>query len=156
MNEKEPRINEAEVIEKLQHLLSKIGFEVIFSDTNIQFRNADFIAKKRVNGNDYKIAIEVKGNSNLNDAVKHGIETLKKINEVQTFDKLLLLLLNRSNNVLKSSQLDRFHLANPTNIEIINLTELEKWSENLTNELTVKELNEVFYYITIWVTFSLY
>ena len=149
MSKKEPSMNEAEVAKTLQDLLSKIGFNVIFSDANKQLRNPDFIAKKRVDGNDYKIAIEIKENSNLNEAVKYGIETLKKVNEVETFDKLLLLLTNRNTNNLKSPQLDRFHLENPTKLEIIDLTELEKWSENLKNELIAEEQNEVFYYIRL-------
>ncbi len=74
MNEKEPHNTEVEVSEKLKELLAKIGFNVQYSDSNYRIRNPDFIAQKRVNGSDYKIAIELKGNSNINDAVKYGIK----------------------------------------------------------------------------------
>ena len=147
MREKEPHITELAVSEILTKLLAKIGFKVQYSDTNHRVRNPDFIAQKRVDGSDYKIAIELKGSSNINDAVKNGIATLKAVNEEKKFDKLLLLLLNRNNFNRKKPSLQNFLRNNPTNLEIINLDDLEKWSESLSKELVPKELNEVLYYV---------
>ena len=152
MNQKELRMSEAEVVKILQPLLSKIGFNFLSSDTNRQLTSntnkkviisPDFIAQKRIDGNDYKIAIEFKQNSNLNDAVKYGIKTLNMVGNIQSYDKLLLLLINRNNSNYKSSLLERYQLEKPTNLEIINLNELEKWSENLANKIT-----------TFWKSFS--
>ncbi len=147
MKEKEPHNTELEVAERLTELLAKIGFNVKYSDISHQARNPDFIAQKRVDGNEYKIAIELKGNSNNNDAVRYGIKTLTAVNETGEFDKLLLLLLNRKNINRNNPTLQEFLSNNPTNLEIINLDDLEKWSESLSNELSKKELNEVSYYI---------
>lgn len=147
MKEKEPHYTEVEVSEKLKDNLSKIGFNVRYSYTNHSVRNPDFIAQKMVNGVDYKIAIELKGNSNANDAIKHGIRTLTDVSKQASFNKLLLLLLNRSIRHKQSNQLIDFLKDNPTNLEIINLDDLERWTQNLSNELTPKEQNEVLYYI---------
>ena len=147
MREKEPHFTEVEVSKKLTELLSKIGFNVQFSDTNPRLRSPDFIALKRVDGLDYKIAIELKSNSNINEAIKNGIKTLTDVNETRNFDKLLLLLLNRTNFNRSNPTVKHFINDNPTNLEIINLDDLEKWSENLSDELSPKEKNEVIYYI---------
>lgn len=147
MTEREPHFTELEVSKKLTELLSKIGFNVEFSDTNPRLRSPDFIAKKRVEGLEYKIAIELKSNSNINDAVRNGIKTLTDVNEQRSFDKLLLLLLNRTNFKRSNPSLQNFLNDNPTNLEIINLDDLQKWSESLSEELSPKEKNEIIYYI---------
>lgn len=147
MKEKESQNIEQEVSEKLTELLAKIGFNVKYSDTNHQGRNPDFIAQKRVDGDEYKIAIELKANTNINEAIRSGIKTLTTVNEAEKFDKLLLLLLNKNSISRNSSTLQKYLSENATNIEIINLDDLEKWSESLSSELSKKELNEVFYYV---------
>jgi restriction system protein len=147
MKEKELHNTEIEVSKKLTELLSKIGFNVHFSDTNPRVRSPDFIAKKRIDGTEYKIAIELKGNSNSNDAIRNGIKTLTDVNENKSFDKLLLLLLNRNNINRNNLQLQNFLVENPTNLEIINLDELENWAETLSSELTPIEKNEVIFFI---------
>ena len=54
--------------------MSKIGFHIQFTDTNYRLRTPDFIAKKRVDGAEYKIAIELKSSSNVNEAIRNGVE----------------------------------------------------------------------------------
>lgn len=147
MTEKEPQNKEIEVANKLTKLLGKIGFNVEFSDTNPRLRSPDFIAQKRVDGLEYKIAIELKGNSNINDAIRNGIKTLTDVNEKSTFDRLLLLLLNSPNSRRIDNSLYSFLNDNPTNLEIISLDDLEKWSQNLSEELNPIEKNQVIYYI---------
>lgn len=147
MTEKEPQNKEIEVANKLTKLLGKIGFNVEFSDTNPRLRSPDFIAQKRVDGLEYKIAIELKGNSNINDAIRNGIKTLTDVNDKSTFDRLLLLLLNSPNSRRIDNSLHSFLNDNPTNLEIISLDDLEKWSQNLSDELNPVEKNQVIYYI---------
>lgn len=68
--------------------------------------------------------------------------------EAKEYDKLLLLLLNRDKRQYKNSAfLQQFLSSNPTNLEILNLEDLEKWSQNLSNELSFKGLSEVYIYI---------
>jgi restriction system protein len=147
MTDKEPQSSEIAVSKTLTEFMSKIGFNVQFSDTNPRLKNPDFIAQKRIDGTEYKIAIELKSNSNINDAIKNGIKTLTSVNAVTNYDKLLLLLLNRDNRNIQNSALKNFLSNNPTNLEIINLDDLEKWSKSLSDELSPKEQNEVFFYI---------
>lgn len=147
MATKEPNYTEALIAGRLTVLLSKIGFYVGFTDTDTTLRSPDFIAKKRLEGVEYKIAIELKDNSNINEAVRNGIRTLTDVNEQNNFDKLLLVLLNRTNFNRRSTPLRHFLNDNPTNLEIINLEDLEKWSESLSEELSPTEKNEVIYYI---------
>lgn len=147
MKEKIPQNIEIVVANKLTKLLGKIGFNVQFSDTNPEIRSPDFIAQKRVDGAEYKIAIEVKGNYNVNDAIRNGIKTLKNTNDKNTFDRLLLLLLNSPNSRRIDNSLHKFLHNNPTNLEIISLDDLEKWSENLSVELTPIEKNQVIFYV---------
>lgn len=144
MTEIKPHSTEIEVSKKLTETLSKIGFNIQFSDTNPRVRNPDFIAQKRVSGSEYKIAIELKNNSNINDAIKNGINTLTKITEAKKFDKLLLLLLNRNNLNRKDASLQHFLKDNPANLEILNLDDLDRWTQSLSDEISPKEQNEIF------------
>ena len=144
MTERVLHNTEIEVLEALTKLLSKIGFHIQFTDTNYRLRTPDFIAKKRVDGAEYKIAIELKSSSNVNEAIRNGVKTLTEMAEAKEYDKLLLLLLNRYKN---SAFLQQFLSSNPTNLEILNLEDLEKWSQNLSNELSFKGLSEVYIYI---------
>ncbi len=149
MVEKKPSDTEREVSKKLTEALSRIGFNVQFSDTNQEFVNPDFIAKKRVSGSEYKIAIELKDKSNINNAINRGIKMLEKINKVEKFDKLLLLFLNRNNLNIKNDSSHVFLRENPTNFEIINLDDLDRWTQNLSNFFSPKEQNEVFYQVKL-------
>lgn len=148
MTERVLHNTEIEVLEALTKLLSKIGFHIQFTDTNYRLRTPDFIAKKRVDGAEYKIAIELKSSSNVNEAIRNGVKTLTERAEAKEYDKLLLLLLNRDKRQYKNSAfLQQFLSSNPTNLEILNLEDLEKWSQNLSNELSFKGLSEVYIYI---------
>ena len=148
MTERVLHNTEIEVLEALTKLLSKIGFHIQFTDTNYRLRTPDFIAKKRVDGAEYKIAIELKSSSNVNEAIRNGVKTLTEMAEAKEYDKLLLLLLNRDKRQYKNSAfLQQFLSSNPTNLEILNLEDLEKWSQNLSNELSFKGLSEVYIYI---------
>ena len=148
MTERVLHNTEIEVLEALTKLLSKIGFHIQFTDTNYRLRTPDFIAKKRVDGAEYKIAIELKSRSNVNEAIRNGVKTLTEMAEAKEYDKLLLLLLNRDKRQYKNSAfLQQFLSSNPTNLEILNLEDLEKWSQNLSNELSFKGLSEVYIYI---------
>lgn len=143
MTEKKPQNREIEVANKLTNLLGKIGFNVKFSDTNPRLRSPDFIAHKRVDGLEYKIAIELKGNSNLNNTIRNGIKALTNIDNKSSFDRLLLLLLNSPNSREIDSSLNSFLNDNPTNLEILSLDDLEKWSQSLSDELNPIEKNQV-------------
>ena len=148
MTERVLHNTEIEVLEALTKLLSKIGFHIQLTDTNYRLRTPDFIAKKRVDGAEYKIAIELKSSSNVNEAIRNGVKTLTEMAEAKEYDKLLLLLLNRDKRQYKNSAfLQQFLSSNPTNLEILNLEDLEKWSQNLSNELSFKGLSEVYIYI---------
>lgn len=148
MTERVLHNTEIEVLEALTKLLSKIGFHIQFTDTNYRLRTPDFILKKRVDGAEYKIAIELKSSSNVNEAIRNGVKTLTEMAEAKEYDKLLLLLLNRDKRQYKNSAfLQQFLSSNPTNLEILNLEDLEKWSQNLSNELSFKGLSEVYIYI---------
>jgi len=148
MKDKEPAVTEAEVAAKLAMLLLKMGFKVD-SNHNSRVRTPDLIAEKKVDGLDYKIAIELKNSTDVNQAVRAGIDTLNNASKIKRYDKLLLLLMNNRSSGRKSVQLQNYLHNNPTNLEIINLEELEKWSESLPDEQTAKEFNEVIYYIKI-------
>ena len=148
MTERVLHNTEIEVLEALTKLLSKIGFHIQFTDTNYRLRTPDFIAKKRVDGAEYKIAIELKSSSNVNEAIRNGVKTLTEMAEAKEYDKLLLLLLNRDKRQYKNSAfLQQFLSSNPTNLEILNLEKKKKWSQNLSNELSFKGLSEVYIYI---------
>ncbi|MCM0314721.1 restriction endonuclease [Bacteroides fragilis] len=148
MTERVLHNTEIEVLEALTKLLSKIGFHIQFTDTNYRLRTPDFIAKKRVDGAEYKIAIELKSSSNVNEAIRNGVKILTEMAEAKEYDKLLLLLLNRDKRQYKNSAfLQQFLSSNPTNLEILNLEDLEKWSQDLSNELSFKGLSEVYIYI---------
>lgn len=148
MTERVLHNTEIEVLEALTKLLSKIGFHIQFTDTNYRLQTPDFIAKKGVDGAEYKIAIELKSSSNVNEAIRNGVKTLTEMAEAKEYDKLLLLLLNRDKRQYKNSAfLQQFLSSNPTNLEILNLEDLEKWSQNLSNELSFKGLSEVYIYI---------
>ncbi|WP_367867779.1 restriction endonuclease [Pedobacter sp. WC2423] len=147
MTENQLHSTEMEVSKKLIKLLSKIGFDVHFSDIHLRTRNPDFIAQKRIDGTAYKIAIELKASSNINDAIRNGINTLTQVNSAKEYDKLLLLILNRNTIKINNALIRHFLIDNPTNLEIINLEDLERWSQTLSNELSLKELNEVSYYV---------
>jgi len=146
MTEREYQSYELKVSKKLIDLLSKIGFNVQFSDNNSRLRSPDFIAQKRIEGIEYKIAIELKNNSNINEAIRNGIKTLTAAKSKTNFDKLLLLLVN-SNQSINTPALQSFLNENPTSLEIININDLEKWSKSLAEELLTKEPNEVFFYV---------
>jgi restriction system protein len=149
MTKMKPHSTEIEVSKKLTETLSKIGFNVQFGDTNPGFRNPDFIAQKKVSGSEYKIAIELKSNFSINNAIRYGIKTLTEVTEVKKFDKLLLLLLNRNNLNRGNASLQHFLRENPTNLEIINLENLERWTQSLSEKLSSKEQNEVFYHVKL-------
>ncbi len=139
---------ETEALEAVTNLLSKIGFHIQSVDTNYRLRTPDFIAKKKVDDTEYKIAIELKSGSNINEAIKNGVKTLTEMAEAKEYDKLLLLLLDRDKKQYKNSAfLQQFLFSNPTNLEILNLEDLEKWSQDLSNELSLKGLSEVYVYI---------
>ncbi len=147
MAKREPHYTEMEVSKKLTDILSQIGFSVDFIDNNTRVRNPDFVAKKRFDGEEYKIAIELKSNSSIREAITYGIKTLTSVKEVAKFDKLLLLLLNRENIKSFGKSVQDYLKDNPTNIEIINLDDLDRWSIDLQNQLSQKQQNEVFFYV---------
>lgn len=147
MSKKEPHVTEKEVFDKLEEYLSKCGFNIHFNDTYRNVQGPDFVAQKRIKGAEYRIAIELKSSRNISEAVRNGIKTLSKANESTKFDKLLLLLRNTNNAHKKNIALQNFQSENPTNLEIINLEDLGRWSQDLSNELSPKETNEVFLYI---------
>lgn len=147
MIERQPEKNEKDALEILSKQLSQIGFNVKFSDNVQRLRGPDFIANKRINGIEYKIAIELKSSKQITEAIRNGINTLKEVNKKNHFDKLLLLLLNKNSKNFNNANLIKYQNENPTNLEIINLDDLEKWSQNLSDEISPKEQNEVFFYI---------
>jgi restriction system protein len=147
MPNRTPENLEILVKEKLTEILSKIGFNVSFIDDNTNLRNPDFIAQKRLNGLDYKIGIELKGNTNINSAIEYGIKTLNDANERLKFDKLLLLLNDNLQLNKPTRNLESFLKNNPTNFEIINVKDLQSWSDNLEKLLSTNNENEVIFYI---------
>lgn len=150
MNEKSnnkisPSRLESEVGEKLSQLLFDLDFKVDFVDNNPRQGAPDFVAKKVLNSTkDYRIAIELKSNSNFVDAIKYGTRTLEKVKTQKQFDKLLLVLFNSLSASYESSPIYQdLKRNNPTDIEIITLYDLDKWVNNLKKVLSTEEINEV-------------
>lgn len=140
---KQPESNEAIVLARLEQIFAKIGFNVRYSDVDRKVPSADFLAQKRVGNSMYKIAIELKGNSNYRDAVKYGVRTLIRVNELGNFDRLLLLISDSANGNASNSS-SNLLTEYPTNLEIKTLRDLEEWSANLAKELDTQETNRVF------------
>ena len=136
---------ESDVGDRLSQLLSEIDFKVDFSDTYPGQSAPDFIAKKVIDSKkEYRIAIELKSNSNFIDAIKHGTKTLEKVKSKNQFDKLLLVLFTTLSGSYESSpQYQELLRDNPTDIEIITFYDLEKWVGNLKKLLSKEEINEV-------------
>ncbi len=145
-NEKlNPIQTESQVCEIISQLIKDLEFTADFVDTNPRDGAPDFLAKKLINSKrEYRIAIELKGSSNIKDAIKYGTRTLKRIKSHKPFDKLLLILSNRnSDNLQEISKFKKEKKNNLTEIEIINLNDLESWAENLKGEFSKEVLNEV-------------
>lgn len=136
---------ESDVGDKLSQLLSEIDFTVNFSDTYPGQSSSDFIAKKLIDSKkEYRIAIELKSNSNFIDAIKHGTKTLEKVKSQKQFDKLLLVLFTTLSGSYESSpQYQKLIRNNPADIEIITFYDLERWVGNLKEHLSKEEVNEV-------------
>lgn len=141
---KRPADAEIQALKKLTGLLGKIGFNVQFSDTSWGDRNPDFIAQKRVGGQNYTIAIEVKSNSNTKHAIKYGVETLAAASKQRTYDRLLLLLLNSNSIDRNGSTFQNISRNHPTNLEIMGLDDLERWSESLNEEFEPKGTIDIY------------
>jgi len=143
--ESDPIHLEAEIGNQLSQLLSDLEFSVD-NINEIQGRPApDFIARKLLNTNkEYRIAIEIKSNSNYRDAIKYGIRTLESIRQIKKFDKLLLVLSSPNRTTFKSTQsYNQIARNRPTEIEIIDIKGLQNWASNLRTEFSKEEINEV-------------
>lgn len=146
---------ESHVAELLNKSLGNLGFTIDFSDANPTKRAPDFLAKKLLKSKkNYRIAIELKGSRNIRDAIKYGVTTLKNANSEKKFDKLLLILFNRN---INANELELRTLSNDlefrdskwnlTNIEIIDLNGLNDWVNNLKDQVSDEDKDEVIFLI---------
>lgn len=136
-------LDEKQATEKIKALLEHLGFSSNLPNKNF----TDFLASKRVGKEDYNIAIEIKGNSNINDAIKYGVERLTELSKTYYFQKLLLIILtDKEFSINNKLLLDKFQ-DYPTNLEILSLPQLDRWSENLKNEIYSEYENEIFQYV---------
>lgn len=138
--------SESRIINRLQNLLEELNFQISDIQGGPGNRGTDIMAIKRLeNDKTYGIAIELKSNRNLNEAIKFGIETLKRVDSQTNFDKLLLVVNKDSEIDKKDSELiKKYQLQQPTNIEIISDSDFETWVQELNGILENKEENEVF------------
>lgn len=138
--------NESKIINKIEKLFEKLDFQISDIQGGPGNRGTDVMAIKSLEDNkSYGIAIELKSNKNLNQAIKYGIETLERVASQTTFDKLLLVLNKKA--LIDNKDLEiikRYQLKQPTNIEIITLNNLETWAKELNGILQNKYENEVF------------
>lgn len=137
---------ESRIINRLESLLEELDFQISDIQGGPGNRGTDIMAIKRLEKDKtYGIAIELKSNKNLNEAIKSGIETLERVDSLNNFDKLLLVV-NKDNQIdEKDSELiKKYQSKQPTNIEIISDADFEKWVQELNGILENKEENEVF------------
>ena len=136
---------ESQVGDKLIKLLEDLGFSIDFADAKSRQGPPDFVAKKLINSKkEYRIAIELKSNSNFVDAIKYGTRTLEKIKSHKIFDKLLLVLfISLAGSYKSTPSYIALRKNHPTEIEIITLYDLDNWVSNLKNEFSQEEINEV-------------
>ena len=138
--------SESEIIERIQNLFEELDFQISDIQGGPGNRGTDVMAIKRLeNDTTYGVAIELKSNKNLNQALKFGIETLERVDSQTNFDKLLLVVNKKSQIEDTDAELiKKYQLKQPTNIEIISIKDLETWAQNLNGILENKEENEVF------------
>lgn len=138
--------NESKIISRIQNLFEELDFQISEIQRGPGDNGADIIAIKSLENNkSYGIAIELKSNQNLNEAIKYGIETLERVDSQTNFDKLLLVV-NKNEKIdnVDEKLIKKYQLKQPTKIEIISLNNLEAWANDLNGILENKEENEVF------------
>jgi restriction system protein len=142
-------ISEVQILDKLNGLFASLGFEIRNDNRgSIQTRNPDIIAQKKVDNSIYKIAVEIKGGPAVAKSINHGIETLTNIEEPKSFDRLVLVVQDFKNGPPSFSKaISKFQHENPSNLEILNLTDLNIWFKNLNIQLNAEKKDEVFHYI---------
>lgn len=142
--------DESEIIERIEKLFEELDFQISDIQGGPGNRGTDVMAIKSLEDNkSYGVAIEIKSNKNLNQAIKDGIETLERVDSQTNFDKLLLVINKNGQIDIKDSELiKQYQLKQPTNIEIITLDSLETWVKDLNGILENKEENEVFVLIS--------
>lgn len=135
-------MGEIDTILLIQNILTKIGFKTI-SQRNFYATGLDLLATKIINKREFKIGVELK-TSIRKDAVNYGFKTLARVNEKESFDKLVLVTSNKIIN--KPTELELFtklQHENPFDFEILNILELNKWSQTLINKLEPEKENKV-------------
>lgn len=138
-------LKEAHIIQKVDRVLSEIGFGVSIMEYIGVTPSPDLVAEKNVDNKSYKIAIEIKGDSSHRKALVNGVETLNKVRLRDKYDKLLLIIPNQTSFKSSYQRLKYKNLKfNPAGIEIIDIEGLEKWANNLP---TKEEINDVIFYI---------
>ena len=142
--------DELKIIARIEKLFEELDFQIRDIQGGPGNRGTDVMAIKRLGDNkSYGVAIELKSNKNLNQAIKYGIETLERVDSQSNFDKLLLVINKNGQIDNKDSELiKQYQLKQPTNIEIITLDNLETWVKDLNGILENKEENEVFVLIS--------
>lgn len=142
--------NESKIIARIQNLFEELDFQISDIQGGPGNRGTDIMAIKSLENNkSYGVAIELKSNQNLNEALKYGIETLERVDSQTNFDKLLLVI-NKNSQIdnVDAELIKKYQLQQPTNIEIISLNNLENWVKDLNGILENKEENEVFVVIS--------
>ena len=138
--------SESELIERIQNLFEELDFQISDIQGGPGNRGTDVMAIKRLENNKtYGVAIELKSNKNLNEALKYGIATLERVDSQTNFDKLLLVVNKKSQ--IENTDVElikKYQLQQPTNIEIISINDLKTWAQDLNGILQNKEENEVF------------
>ncbi len=138
--------SESLIIKRIQTLLEDIDFQISDIQGGPGNRGTDVMSIKSLEKDKtYGIAIKLKSNKNLNQAIKNGIATLERVDSLNNFDKLLLVVNSNSKIEKKDTELIKRHqLLQPTNIEIITTDDLENWVTELKVILENKDENEVF------------
>ncbi len=131
---------ETETFRKLNNSLAKIGFQIQMDYSLKRGIRIDYYAHKWVNGNKYKIAIEFK--PSLND-ISSAIQQLNYYNKKDEFNKLLIILNSRKITKKNDSSQKKHLNESLPSLEVIDLNDIDRWSEKLAKELTDNN-NEVF------------
>jgi len=140
--------SETEIIERIEKLLTDLDFDISLLSGGPGHRPADITAIKRLENNKtYGIAVELKTSNNILQAIRDGIATLERLDAKSSFDKLLLVVKDKGDEIKnkKASEIiENYKRLNPTKIEISTLEDIENWVIDLKNIFQDEENSEVF------------